>query len=474
MLSYKDYLLVWFKCCVNDLYAKEYDNTIPYSSASPFLAKYKLISEDIITNPEFMQDFLSLINPKEFPSFDSVCDSFLDRINCILMQLRGFFKRHGFIAASYFSYLKKYANEYDARWKILELIFLVGFLNKTTCHTKLSKFIGEFFQNLFYFDDIDSILFQVTIWMLNNGFNKLKGNVNENRQKLKGFEELSNFIAKVFTINGTKFLLDDKALLVINSIVDIFIPKKKEKLKTSRIINSESNSLVVSKNQSKENNKLKEKIKEYEKIINDYTNSNRKVKSCLTKYNDLKENYERSLNMIRELKEELINKKKMEYELEINIDENSDLKEIVKFYKNENNRLRLSTKESIETEINSTRSCESFSSDLQSQLVEKLFLTTTKEVASQTDKNLLVKRSIKKNLERLVMHQELQKNTMKIIIKSIDNLKWKCCKNKKSLDEILGKKKKSKGRKWSLISIGFIWGLILCLIFSFVFYLNHA
>eukprot|EP01022_Parablepharisma_sp_SALTPOND_P022534 TRINITY_DN458_c0_g1_i1.p1 TRINITY_DN458_c0_g1~~TRINITY_DN458_c0_g1_i1.p1 ORF type:complete len:539 (-),score=47.91 TRINITY_DN458_c0_g1_i1:17-1633(-) len=463
MISYKDYLLLWFKCCINDLQTQLSSSpaTIPYSPLSMFVQKHGIISGSKVTSSAFMQDFLALVNPREFPPLEPICvsdpTSSIDKMVCILMQLKGFFKRHGLVSVSYFSYLRKHMDNSEIAWEMLHLIFLVTFLSKSSGGTFITQQITKFFNDLFQSaGSTDGVLLQTTIWMLNEGLQKFKGGSELETSSLKGYEELSQVITKESfkeTVISFPLPIPFKNKAVTTENCPEIKPAIPQKQNTDATIIKKLK--VELKEKVKEIMRLKDEVKETESLLHDYQQVHKTLEDKLNNYENIEELYKESLLEIGELQVKLRGMDRIKEELEKTINDNMDLRETLKFYKNENSNLRntivpsppLEKTNDSYTFLRSPK-CSSDSSstptserrspaNLEKQLVEKFFLTQTAAVSTQTEQTGDTFGKMVESFQKLSKEQSVHQAILCRFKETIKSLKATCRKYRQEYLAIL-------------------------------------
>ncbi len=470
MFPVKDYLLVWFKCCLSELHTRASQLTTPsYSQLSVFLQKHAFVSPELILAPAFMQDFLALVNPKEFQSLEPVCSSDpasdIDKLVCLLMQLKGFFKRRGLTAMQYFSRLRKTIDSPDTSWELLHLIFFVTFLSKDSSGTVLGGQVAKFFSEVFLGAGTNAVLLQSTVQALHTVFDKFRAS-SEAAPPFAGYEELAQVMLKDWTCDRIQevivperkaerraseswILTEEKSLSLSRSVVSVPDKEPSDQVKKLKCELKERADKILG---------LKERLKSVEQLLCDFRQTHRVLEDKVRQYQNVESLYKQSLLEIGDLRVRLKKSDDLKEELSRANAENADLKETIKFYKSENSNLRSSMRsptmdktdsysgasflKSPRGEANSGQmgagntsgNMVTSPSNLEKQIVEKYFSTMSVSVEVQTDGSSPerlehILREKEDNLQkmvvcfqRLVREQQVQQTVINRFREKLDSL----------------------------------------------------
>jgi len=482
MLSPKDYLVLWFKNCLSDLHSQLSESPVTYqhSPISTFMHKHGTAVGPEITAPSFMQDFISLVNPKEFPPFEPICPgdpvSSQDKLVFLLMQIKGFFKRRGLISAEYFAYLRKNLEHSDTSWEILHLVFVACFMSNGNGINTSAQLIMRFFNESLNCNT-DGPILQSTIWIINEGLRKFQPNIdNPNSSSIKGFEELTEIVIKsqfqeapIHTVKSMPLL--ETAAPPETAEIGVETTNSPRISQFSSPTNEIQMPMTVAKENLNKIVKLKSKIKNLEQLITDYRQTQSDLEEKLKMFQKYVTLYEDSLCEIRELQEKLKSAENFKTEVEKLQCENFNLQETVKFYKNENNTLKNAlsnasspdkshspsnvTSSHINNETSSlsnyyiiksphspaSSSCENVEQkspgNLEKQIMEKFFLIQTKTASVQTDQTGDIYKKISNWFYRVFKELHAQATILNKYKDKIEILKATCNKNSQEYKNIL-------------------------------------
>ncbi len=493
MFPANDYLLVWFKCCLSELRNRASQVLmLPYSNLSIFLQKHPSVSSELVTGSDFMQDFLALVNPKEFQPLEPVCAtepaSGVDKQVCLLMQLKGFFKRRGFTAAGYFSRLRNTIDTSETNWEILHLIFLVTFLiskdssNGTLPAGQVSKFFSQLFATS---SGTNAVLLQSTLQELCSVLAHFVPN-NDSAPPFIGYEELAQIMLTDSASERKPIVAERKAArrasdgrlqryveertadaICAAMAVNVSTPPAESASPTAAAkfqklaaeVKQKGDKIVA----------LKERLKSADQLICDFRQTHRLLEEKVRQYQYYESLYKQSLLDMGDLQVQLKDVQTLKEDLSRATAEAADLKETLKFYKTENSNLRTTMRspgpESFSTSASALRSPDppnilvdrrpstgsvenngtpATPTNLERQILESCFTTPppTEEsgVQTDTDGRLLDElhhklREKEDNLQkmidcfrRLADYQETQKEVVNNLREKVDKMQETCAK----------------------------------------------